>query len=297
MEIHFEIENQCILSCKHCSSVSSRSLQMRQNILLNVKNLLSCFDKPINVFLTGGEPLLNVELLNTIKVIKLKNDKNTIGLFSTGLMYNEQGNIEPISKEYAKKLKHAGLSICYMSIYSNISTEHDFITGQVHSFEMTKCAAKNLSSFDIDIRANVVVTKLNIGKLEEIIVQLLSESFSEIRLLKLVNHGNASKNWEVIGVSEEEYIEAIEKIKDKYGDAISISGYPEICKCRPFNDAIKCQAGINLLYVTYCGEVYPCACVKNQKKFLVSNICDCDKVESYLNSTNIKYREKCLSSK
>lgn len=297
MEIHFEIENRCLLHCRHCSSYSSREMNNMGYEVSDMTNLIKNFRNPIDIYLTGGEPLLNENLVSIMKEIIRVNSNHRIGLFTTGIRHDENGRLCAITEEYARELKDAGVTNCYLSIYSHKREEHEMITCLDSSFELTHEAASNLIKAGIIVNANVVVTKKNISNLEKIITRLQEEGFSQIRFLKLVNHGLASLNWDEFGVLEEEYINAIKRIFEKRSDYsvdITISGFPQLVKCRPFKEAIKCQAGTKLLYVTFGGDVFPCACVKNNDKLFISKVSEYSVVMNFLEKQS-EYNEHCLS--
>lgn len=69
--------------------------------------------------------------------------------------------------------------------------------------------------------------------------------------------------------------------------------------CRNFPNAKRCQAGINLLYIDSCGDVYLCACAKaNAEKYKICNIIEIEKLKNYLyNMSEVECHQHCLTSK
>ncbi|MBW9159711.1 4Fe-4S cluster-binding domain-containing protein [Clostridium tagluense] len=61
-EIYFEIENKCLLSCKHCSSSSLKDSKQQSYKLEDIKSFINVLDDQLHVYLTGGEPLLNRDI-------------------------------------------------------------------------------------------------------------------------------------------------------------------------------------------------------------------------------------------
>jgi MoaA/NifB/PqqE/SkfB family radical SAM enzyme len=260
---------------------------------------LNMINGSVHLYLTGGEPLLSSELQSTIKKIKVLAPHVEVGLFTCGVI-NTSSNLQPMNLETTKSLKDSGLTDCYLSLYHVEKSVHDFITNQPFSFDCTMETISNLMSVGIEAKIHLVVNKYNVQSLEHIIREISEIGVKEIRILRLVHGGNAIENWSEIGVSyatqNEAILEIINKIND-FDTKITVSGFPEDFPCRPFENSIKCQAGINVLYITYSGDVYPCACTKNQGQCLIGNISEPDKIGKFLvdNKSRI-FNEHCLNT-
>lgn len=240
----------------------------------NVVSFLRNIPETKDVFFTGGEPLLYDKLASVLGYLKENVNDISLGLFTTGIM-QKNNNICPISEEYAQTLAENGLKVCYVSVYSHEKEKHDWITGKEGSFEATKKSIENFEKAGVEIRFNCVVTKLNKMQLADLVKLTDSLSVTEIRLLKLVKHGRATDNWEKIGVTEKEYRKAVcDMLKAEKRVRITASSLIDVLPCRPFKDSRKCQAGTKLLYVTYHGEVFPCASVKNNPQYIIGNLAD-----------------------
>lgn len=143
------------------------------------------------------------------------------------------------------------------------------------------------------------MNKFNDENLDDTIRYIEQIGVKEIRILRLVKNGSAIENWYEIGVSytiqNNAIYEIINKI-DTYKTRVTVSGFPEYHPCRPSNHSYKCQAGTNLLYITYQGEVYPCACTKNQKSFMIGKINENEKIQQYIKEmARIDYHLRCLN--
>jgi MoaA/NifB/PqqE/SkfB family radical SAM enzyme len=151
----------------------------------------------------------------------------------------------------------------------------------------------------IDVKINLVLNKYNYLELDEIIKRICGLGVKEIRLLRLVCGGRAKENWDDIGVTYRQQNEQIARILDKldeYHFKITIAGFPEKYPCRPFDAARKCQAGLNILYITYQGNLFPCACVKNNQKHLIGHISNDKEIKTFLEKTRkIKCHNHCLN--
>lgn len=292
MEIHFEIENRCMLKCRHCSSYAEADGKKKEYSTKAMIHFLEQLHEKKSVFFTGGEPLLCEDIEDILLEIDTCTKDVEVGFFTTGIM--EKDNVCcSISREYAKRLYELGLRTCYVSIYSACAEEHDWMTKQPGSFVMSMQSIKNMVSQGIEIRFNLVITKKNYLYLNEII-ELASEwKCKEVRLLKLIKHGRAYECWDDIGISDAEYRNVVSDLLGKPQNVrITVSGCPDIAPCRPFMDAEGCQAGSQLLYVTYEGNIFPCACVKNNIDYVMGKIEDAQFSENYykkLRFSNNKY--------
>lgn len=294
MELHFEISNNCILKCKHCSS-SKKDFNLAYSID-EMLTFISNFNEPTNVFFTGGEPLLNENLGEIIQQTSSFSNVHNIGLFTTGLYFSEN-EIIPISIVNSQKLCSLGLNQVYVSLYDFENDAHDFLTNTVGAFDKTIEAVYNMKIVDIDVKLNVVVYKRNINKLSGILKFAKDIGISEVRFLKLVEHGNALNNLESIAVDSTVFEKEITNILPLSTDncRITVSSLPQIIPCRPNINAKKCQAGCNLLYIDYSGNAYPCACVKNNTKYLLGNIRNAYDVLAKKNALYIEENSNCLS--
>lgn len=160
-ELHFEIEPNCILTCKHCSSqaIKKESLQFdRKDILRLVKAV-----NPLEIYFTGGEPLLYRGLWPLFSEISSQFPKCRMGLFTTGIIQNN-GCLVPVGLDVLTQLYQVGLRICYVSLYSDEEKWHDYMTGVAGSFRKTVQAIKNMHVAGIDVRINLVVTRFNASR-------------------------------------------------------------------------------------------------------------------------------------
>ena len=250
MEIHFEIENKCLLKCRHCSSCASSCGQKMDYAVSDMVSFLNKLKGTKEIYLTGGEPLLYPEIVVLLKHL-------------------------PISEEYAEQLACSGLKVCYLSVYSCIKEEHDWMTNVEGAFDLTRVSISHLKKAGIDVRFNSVITSRNQGQLPELIEMAKVYGATEVRLLKLINHGRAEACWDIIGINEDQYRYAVMTILQRENPVrITASGVVDLISCRPFCGKDTCPAGKQLWYITYCGDIYPCASVKNQMHYKVGNIKD-----------------------
>ncbi|TYQ18420.1 UNVERIFIED_CONTAM: MoaA/NifB/PqqE/SkfB family radical SAM enzyme [Acetivibrio alkalicellulosi] len=299
-EIHFEIERNCELRCKHCSSHLIRDQVKRKYTFLDIAQLIQLLNKySVYVFFTGGEPLLSKDISELIQHVSIQPIDTHVGLFTSGITSNKEGNLESITNERARKMHSIGLEMCYVSVYSYDSVIHDSMTNIQSSHLLTNNAMKNLLKEGIDVKFNSVIYSDNENDIDGILEYANFIGASEVRLLKLIQHGNAKKNWDELCLTHNKHCNILINYlnRQNFFPQITISGYPQIAPCRPFDSSRGCEAGVRLLYITYLGDVFPCACTKNNPYYKICHISDVDKLKKYLYNINSTYRLCCLSTK
>ncbi len=272
MEIHFEIENKCLLGCRHCSSRASCDGKTMDYSVGDMVSFLRKNKGRKDVFLTGGEPLLHSGIESLLEYLNTEAGDIVLGMFTTGIRGNGTQK-EAVSEEYAKQLAGHGLKVCYLSVYSSRKEEHDWMTNFKGSFDMTESAVRNMKKAGMDVRFNSVVTAQNADKITDLIQMGKDWGISEIRLLKLISQGRAENCWSEIGITEERYRTTIRNILERDNPVrITASGAVDILPCRVSGTKYVCPAGCQLWYVTCQGDVYPCASVKNQMDYRIGNV-------------------------
>lgn len=294
-EIQIEIENRCWLDCLHCSSLLMRNSSQEGFSNEEISAFLRLFDSPVHLYFSGGEPLMNPNLLSFVCLVKNININNQIGIFTCGML---EGN-NPIEHDLAYNLRKSGLDDCYVSLYHCNPETHDKITNHPGSFNILRHSIQSLIKNGIEVKSHLVVNRLNYKDLEEIIYNIFNMGVKEVRILRIVKTGSAVKNWRQIGVSYSEQNLVIRRIierLDSFPGRITISGFPTEIACRPSSTAVKCQAGTNLLYVTSEKRIYPCACTKNNDAFYIADISDISKIRSYLSDNQFSIcNDACLN--
>ncbi len=291
LEIHFEITSQCGLNCIHCSSGSGMKQPTQQLCPEKIKDFIKSISKDVILYvcLTGGEPLLSSQFFPILNTLTKFSNIDQIGLFTSGCIIAEKGGIQPINEELSMTLRKAGITFCYLSIYSHLDNIHDLVTRVPGSYECSIRSMRNLLDNGIETKANFVPMKCNKKEIEETVHFLNDMEVREFRFLRLVEHGRARTYWGSIGLSRDEQEAMLKKViesvtKDELKTKITAAGFPEILDCRPFGTGRMCQAGIGLYYIDWQGNVFPCACEKRQEAFSLCNVDDADVSKKLLSS-------------
>lgn len=295
-ELQFEIENACLLDCIHCSSAEMRQRGVRNYSDVDLLNFLSLFQAKVHIYFTGGEPLLYENLMELCNQITAQNKRAEVGLYTTGNWVEGK----PITENLSRRMMQSGIVDCYFSIYSDREDEHDEWTATKGSLANTIESIKELKRSGIAAKAHLVLNKFNQSKINQVISFCQEIGMEEVRILKLTPSGNAKIHWGKIGIPIDEQSRIISQLihdRRHHSVRLSFSGYPTLYPCRSWENAVGCQAGINLLYIDAEGYVFPCACTKrNPSKFAIGHITELDKISEYLVSKeNVVNNEVCLN--
>lgn len=296
MEIQIEMTNRCNLNCKHCSNGISGVVEMKDISFEQVKAFVALAPDGTSVFLSGGEPqLLNIPVIS--KALVSNGNVSKVGMFTSGIV-KDIGVCSFVTEAESIKHYEAGLRSAFFSIYHVQDELHDAIVGQKGALAKTLQTMSNYQKAGIRVKAHLVVNQLNATSLDHIIYKLQKHGLDEVRLLRLVKTGTALAHWDLIGLGYQEQNRVITRVynaQHNYGIKLSFSGFPALTACRRGIDAIGCQAGTRLLYVTVDGEVFPCACTRNDAAFKIGHISDVHFFKDYFASLSNVSRKRCLN--
>lgn len=263
-EIQVEITNECPNDCLHCSSFDLRMLPHPNPV--NCQKLESFVRRVPGkkiVILTGGEPLCSESLIDICTSLH-KIPDTRIGLFTCGIP-KKDGVLDYVDSSYAMELFTRGVSECYVSLYGNNAEIHNKITN-ADTFSLTCKSIKSFVGAGIRTHAHIVITRQTIGHLSEVVKFAADLGMESVRLLHLVKVGSAVSHWNQIGVDVNDQIQEIIRVLSEWQTQsrirVSLSGFPQLLPCRPVDGALGCQRGSGVIYISYDGLVFPCACAK-----------------------------------
>jgi MoaA/NifB/PqqE/SkfB family radical SAM enzyme len=271
LEFQAEITRGCYLQCSHCSSDAKMAQNGRRFNFDGLNSFIKSVKHESVLYLSGGEPLLVHDL--TERIAELSSKNTIIGMYSSGI--KKSGAYRHISIGEAIDLKNSGLSECYFSIYDSIPENHDAVTRLPGSFNHTAQSILNFNASGIKTKAHVVLNKYSLDHIDDVINSVVNLGVSEIRLLSLAKSGRAVFNWSEIGVAHNDQkaiLSSILQRKSEYSCKLTFSGIPELTPCRPLNPDEGCVAGVKLFYITFDGDIFPCACTRNQARYSIGNI-------------------------
>lgn len=148
--VHLEVSAPCNERCAHCYFPE----QYRKGVMpreLFTRILAQCKEcNVLSITISGGEPMLNPDLLFFIKECRENN-------FSINLL----SNLTLLSDEMLQEFIKTPLLSIQTSLYSMNADVHDAITSVRGSFEKTKRAIETLYEHNIPMQINCPIMKQN----------------------------------------------------------------------------------------------------------------------------------------
>ncbi|KUG02787.1 radical sam domain protein [hydrocarbon metagenome] len=238
------ITNVCPQNCAYCYNKNRAGKIIDKNTIKGVIRDL----KDMGVIwlgLTGGEPLLNKDIVEIVAAI---GDDCAVKMFTGG--YN-------LTPELASDLKEAGLFYVSISLDHWLEKKHDKIRRCKGSFGIALKAIdifKEIGGIHIGVSTVLPRSMLHTGQVEEFIQFLIKAGVHEAWLSE-VKPAIAPLWDENIIITDEERISLI-KLQDRYNKqgqiTINYLGHFES------EDHFGCNAGHKMVYIDAFGEVSPC---------------------------------------
>ena len=148
--VHLEVSALCNERCVHCYFPESyrKKVMPRELFLKILEQCKEC--NVLSITISGGEPMLNPDLLFFIRECRKNN-------FSVNLL----SNLTLLSEEMLQEFDRTPLLSVQTSLYSMNADVHDSITSVRGSFEKTKRAIEILHQHNIPMQINCPIMKQN----------------------------------------------------------------------------------------------------------------------------------------
>ncbi|WP_162265453.1 radical SAM protein [Abyssisolibacter fermentans] len=252
------LTNKCMMSCKHCF----KNCSAEKNTFINYDKLMDTLrylkGKSISIQLTGGEPMVYHRFLD---VLDYCSDNFNTTVTTTAVLINKN-NIN-----HFKKVKDVQISV-----YSNISEEHDAFTKLKGSFNAT------MKGIDIAVKAGIlvsiatIVTKSNKNRLQDIVDLAIEHGvkFLKFGALRPFGRAIALKNKIILSSDEEDEVaKTISDLCEKNKDKIYIDkweGRDESSCNNSFKEfsCFDCGGGIFQWCISEYGNIKPCEFVPDE---------------------------------
>jgi MoaA/NifB/PqqE/SkfB family radical SAM enzyme len=238
------LTNDCSQNCDYCYNRNRTGEIMDKDTIKKVIKEL----KEMGVIwlgLTGGEPLLNKDIVEIVDSI---GDDCAVKLFTGG--YN-------LTRELANDLKKAGLFYVSVSLDHWKEEEHNKIRGCGDSYKSALKAIeifKEIGGIHIGVSSVLSKSMLNESQIEEFMQFLIGLGVHEAWLSEIKPANKTLWNETVI-ISEEER-ENLIKLQDKYNKqgkiTVNYLGHFES------SEHFGCNAGHKMIYIDAFGAVNPC---------------------------------------
>lgn len=246
VHMNLQLLYQCNFRCRICDFWKPRYEDMPKLSAADVRAMVEKLPAPMIVSIGGGEPLLNPELIDIIKILS---EKHFPVMICNGWY---------VTPENAKEMLQAGLHEISVSVDYADPKKHDKQRGMEGAFEKAINALDTLNKCRTSEYQRVhmisVVMDDNLEEIEPLI--RLSGEMGITYLLTFYSHNRGKKDRRNADVDISDYLLKLQK---KYPHFVAIRSYIE-----RFTDAVQeggirpCYGGKNFLNIDCQGNVSRC---------------------------------------
>lgn len=303
------ISNTCNLKCRYCyadggSYNSDESIMTREMAKLTLDKFYFFFNKINNIQIFGGEPLVNMPVVNFIcKYVRnrdaVNKEKTIIGLVTNGTLMNS---------EFMKMVNKYDIQVTVsydgnpkvndiMRVYANGSGTSDII---LNNIKMLKKNTNQPTTIEVTFNRNHIDNNIKIID----IIKFIYTTLGKIPL-HIVPAGGKKDCFYALK-NRNEFINSVDDIflNSKNGITYTYSLVQRIISSLVYKkDTGKyiCQAGIGTLSVSVNGYIYPCFMFTDNENVCMGNIKDKNifhsetffKIIKKFDSFNKNENEKC----
>lgn len=211
-----DITYKCPFRCLHCFNNSGDGVignEMNEDELLQIAEMVG--DAQPNTFcFCGGEPLLRIDtIIKMAKVIKERTMNNTtVNMVTNGWL---------LTRDIAKKIKEAGISMVQLSLDGPNAEIHDWFRNKEGSFDRVINAIGILRDLDIYVSISSVPHKRQIKIILDTLELCRSMGVGEFRVQPLMPIGRAKDNYTDIIPDSKEYRKIALKLRQYQYDGIA----------------------------------------------------------------------------
>ncbi len=216
----WQLTNRCTSFCLHCCEESGPDKAWKKELSKEEALSLSCQIVELGipyVAFGGGEPLLVEHSWDVFEI--LSRGGTQIKIETNGLF---------IDKAAIERLKHLGISSIQISVDGSTPEIHERVRPS-GSWKKAVNSLKALSEAGLEPEFVFVPNRLNVEdavSAYELSAELGARLFVTGPMMRL---GRAAAAWERLGVSDKEWQETLQKIKERaasMGNPVRISAYP-----------------------------------------------------------------------
>ncbi len=275
------VESGCNAACDHCSADHMMEETSRLDDQLTLEEYQRAIDGflragAVSVNLTGGEPMLNPDVYDIIRMVPAH--RGVVNIQTNGMRLADEANVQ--------KLKDAGVYIVMISLHSHRPEVHDALLNVPGCYDAVMQAIENCHNHDIPVILNCTMTHQKVldGTLWEM-VRLARDKDVTVNFVQPCTTGKWEENGDV-RMTTEDYAEFDKAMKLPWVVWEGKSNYKEN-GCRP---------GLERMYMSASGDVVPCAFIHlnfgNVKKEAINTIWARMQNFEYFQET----RARCIAS-
>lgn len=258
-EVSIEIIRKCPNCCLHCSSLSHKECieimpyDKFDEVIADAAKLGAK-----TICLSGGEPFLHDDLVNMVKLVR-KYGMDCF-IYTSGVTMNTFEQPVSLPTDVLKQLSGYVTKLIF-NVEAATKQTYDKIMGTENCFEKMQKSAIDAAESGICTEAHFVPMAINIDEINDVIRLCKKIHISKLSFLRLVIHGRAKQNSEMIALTSErsralkDYLHNLQtqsNISVRIGVPLSLD-----TSCH------KCEAAKGKLNIKYNGEVFPCEVFKN----------------------------------
>ena len=243
LTVHFDLTYKCNLKCVHCYVIEERGKKELSAEV--IKSIIDQLAEANTLYLTfsGGEIFTRKDFFDIASYAREKDF--VLRLLTNGTL---------ITPKIADKIKDLNPISVRMSLYALDPDVHDAITRSKGSQRKTVKALMLLKERGIKVAINSVVMKENVGEFKRLkaFAQEIDSGF--VFDLGIIPCDDGSKKPLTHRLTEDDLIDFF-------------SSNSKISKWKPIeipDDSPLCGAGLNTIYISPYGEVYPCVSIREK---------------------------------
>ena len=252
-KVIWEITHNCNYGCSYCIFSCTRE---RVEGELSTEECFHVIDELVkngfkHLKVTGGEPFIRKDLIEILEYA------------SKYMVVDVSTNASLLSEELVDKLNKINLKMIHVSLDGN-KEEHESVRG-INTYDRTIRGLELLKKSKNKVRIGTVIHANNEDDLENLVK--LSKNYGDEIIFSIMEPVEGQDKSLVKTKSNEELIENINSLKDKYKDIIvncNFDSQPAFVK--------RCPGGDRFLYINNMGFVSPCTWVYEKNKNCISKI-------------------------
>ncbi|MFH0874561.1 MAG: His-Xaa-Ser system radical SAM maturase HxsB [archaeon] len=277
---------RCNESCVYChaasKSISAKEYDMSIATARKTVDFIFQTTSPvITIVFQGGEPLLNFDVIK--EIILYAKEKNIIE--KKRLKFSIVTNLSLMDGNKLEFLIENKIGICTSLDGPKILHDKNRPFHGQSSYDLAVKWISKIKEKNWNLNALMSTTRASLNYPEEIIDEYIALGFNSIWLRSLNNLGYASKQWNSLSYSADEFINFWKKGVDysyKLGTINELSSSYILRKIilnenpMMFDFMSPCGAAIGLIAYNYDGNIYSCdeARMLNDDMFLLGNVFD-----------------------
>ena len=253
-KVIWEITHNCNYGCSYCIFSCTKK---RVEGELSTEECFHVIDELVkngfkHLKVTGGEPFIRKDLIEILEYA------------SKYMVVDVSTNASLLSEDLVDKLNKIKLKMIHVSLDGN-KEEHESVRG-INTYERTIRGLELLKKSKNKVRIGTVIHANNESDLENLVKDSIKLKANEI-IFSIMEPVEGQDKSLVKTKSNEELIENINSLKDKYKDIIvncNFDSQPAFVK--------RCPGGDRFLYINNMGFVSPCTWVYEKNKNCISKI-------------------------